>query len=127
MIFNLEGRLPTKDEMEAMEKEVERLVIESRDWRGAVNACWALWGIVQAVIPGLVVNDDDVEGGDNDGETKSLKSEEDGEEFDYVKYAEQKAMLFWGDMVGLGVVSEEEVKEWSGAEDVKGKLKWLPV
>ncbi|KAK6524834.1 hypothetical protein TWF281_011732 [Arthrobotrys megalospora] len=127
MIFNLEGRLPTRDEMEAMEKEVERLVIESRDWRGAVNACWALWGIVQAVIPGLVVNDNDAEGGENDGETKSLKSEEDGEEFDYVKYAEQKAMVFWGDMVGLGVVSEEEVKEWSGAEDVKGKLKWLPV
>ncbi|EGX46694.1 hypothetical protein AOL_s00097g442 [Orbilia oligospora ATCC 24927] len=125
MIFNLEGRLPTKDEMETMEKEVERLVVESRDWRGAVNACWALWGIVQAVIPGLVVGDEEKEG--DDGDVKSLKSEEEGDEFDYVKYAEQKAMVFWGDMVGLGVVSEDEVKEWSGVENLKNKLKWLPV
>ncbi|KAK6346236.1 hypothetical protein TWF730_010565 [Orbilia blumenaviensis] len=125
MIFSLEGRLPTKDEMEAMDKEVERLIIESRDWRAAVSACWALWGIVQAVIPGLVMNDEDVDG--DEGDVKSLKSEEEEDEFDYVKYAEQKAMLFWGDMVGLGVVSEEEVKEWSGADDVKSKLKWLPV
>ncbi|KAK6497571.1 hypothetical protein TWF481_011978 [Arthrobotrys musiformis] len=123
MIFTLESRLPTKEELETMEKEVERLLIESRDWRPAVNACWALWGIVQAVIPGLAVDEED----DVDEEVRSLKSEDDGEEFDYVKYAEQKAMVVWGDLIGLGVVSEEEVREWSGVEDLKGGLKWLPV
>ncbi|EPS41268.1 hypothetical protein H072_4834 [Dactylellina haptotyla CBS 200.50] len=127
-IFTLEGRLPTREEMEAMDKEVDRLVVECRDWRPAVNACWALWGIVQAVIPGLNLTaettDEGIEGGDD---MVSLKSEEDEEVFDYVKYAEQKAMVFWGDMIGLRVVSEEEVKAWSGREDVRSRLKWLPV
>ncbi|KAJ6263584.1 hypothetical protein Dda_2152 [Drechslerella dactyloides] len=101
---------PTREEAEAMDREVERLVAESRDWRAAVNACWALWGIVQANVS---------EEGD--------EGVEDAEEFDYIKYAEQKAMVMWGDLVSLGVVKEEEVREWSGVQDVKGKLKWLPV
>ncbi|KAK6352997.1 hypothetical protein TWF696_004986 [Orbilia brochopaga] len=100
----------TQEESDAIDREVERLVGESRDWRAAVNACWALWGIVQANIG---------EEGD--------EGVEDGDEFDYIKYAEQKAMLVWGDLVSLGVVREEEVCEWSGVQDLKGTLKWLPV
>ncbi|KAK6540063.1 hypothetical protein TWF694_008893 [Orbilia ellipsospora] len=136
-IFNLEGRLPTKEEMDTMDKEVERLVVESRDWRPAVNACWALWGIVQAVIPGLNLTAETTDEGINltDGDEEGAVAATDGassqgeeeEEFDYVKYAEQKAMVVWGDFVGLGIVSEDELKEWSGLTDLKAKLKWLPV
>ena len=48
------------------------------------------------------------------------------DEFDYVKYAEQKAMLFYWDMVTLGLVTEDELKEWSGNSEVIGRLKKLP-
>ncbi|KAF3933571.1 hypothetical protein ABW19_dt0204304 [Dactylella cylindrospora] len=133
LIFNLD-RLPTKEEQEAMEREVERLVIEAKDWRPAVNACWALWGIVQANIPGLVVAESGevseepiveeapVEGA---GHASASDGGEDDDDFDYIKYAEQKAMVFWADMILLGIVTEEEVKGWSGKENVKEKLKWL--
>ncbi|KAF3926818.1 hypothetical protein ABW20_dc0101333 [Dactylellina cionopaga] len=131
MFFNLEGRLPTREEAEAIDKEVERLVVESRDWRPAINACWALWGIVQAVIPGLEIVDSEEAAAAVDegvgGDTVSVASAEEGEEFDYVKYAEQKAMVVWADFIGLEIVSKAEVSEWSGVEDLKTKLKWLPV
>ncbi|KAF3920020.1 hypothetical protein ABW21_db0203464 [Orbilia brochopaga] len=111
---SLIDRTPTREEAEAIEAEVDRLVLESRDWRAAVNACWALWGIVQANV------------GEADAADEGV-GVEDGDEFDYVKYAEQKAMVFWGDLVALGVVKEEEVREWSGGKDLRAMLKWLPV
>lgn len=35
---------------EAIEAEVEALEQESMNWRAAVSAHWAIWGLVQAVI-----------------------------------------------------------------------------
>ena len=36
---------------------------------------------------------------------------EEGEEFDYLAYAQDRAMFFWGDMVNLGLVRREELPE----------------
>ncbi|KAI9814248.1 MAG: hypothetical protein M1827_003414 [Pycnora praestabilis] len=35
--------------------------------------------------------------------------EDDEDEFDYLRYAQERAMLFWGDVLGLGIVKEEEL------------------
>lgn len=135
MIFSLD-RLPTKDEEEVIDKEVERLVQESMNWRPLVNICWCLWGVVQANIPGLVLDGEGDEGVADVSESAGASAEEkkegseageEAEEFDYIKYAEQKVMCFWGDMIGLGIVSEDELKEWSGIADIKPALKWLPI
>ncbi|KAF8859336.1 kinase-like protein [Acephala macrosclerotiorum] len=54
--------------------------------------------------------------GESVKEAEGLENEED--EFDYLAYAQDRAMFFWGDVVGLGLVKKEELPE-----DVRGKLK----
>jgi choline kinase len=49
-------------------------------------------------------------------EAEALEDEED--QFDYLAYAQDRAMFFWGDVVGLGLVKKEELPE-----DVRGRLK----
>lgn len=40
--------------------------------------------------------------------------EDDEDEFDYLAYAQDRAMFFWGDVVGLGLVRKEELPERLG-------------
>lgn len=114
--FNLDARAPAppyKEEEAArqrvVEEEVEKLVEEARVWRAASHAVWCVWGIVQAKV------------GPNDaGEKKPLKGEasvagdkdDDEDEFDYLGYAQQRALMFWGDMLMLGLVKHEDADEF---------------
>lgn len=43
------------------------------------------------------------------------------EEFDYLGYAQERAMFFWGDIVALGLVKKEELPE-----GLRGRLKVVP-
>jgi choline kinase len=51
--------------------------------------------------------------GDNitERELEVLDGEEEEEEFDYLAYAQDRAMFFWGDMVNLGLVRKEQLPE----------------
>lgn len=113
--FNLDARTPEppyKEEEAArqrvVEEEVERLVEEARVWRAASHAVWCVWGIVQAKV------------GSNDaGENKLLKEEasiagdkDNEDEFNYLGYAQQRALMFWGDMLMLGLVKHEDADEF---------------
>lgn len=62
-----------------------------------------------------------------DDEARELKEEmrdrrpeegDEGEGFDYLAYARERAMFFWGDMVVLGIVGVEELPE-----EVRGAIK----
>ncbi len=44
-------------------------------------------------------------------EAAAAVKEGEGEEFDYLAYAQDRAMFFWGDVVGLGIVAREELPE----------------
>ncbi|RPB06201.1 kinase-like protein [Choiromyces venosus 120613-1] len=115
--FMLDARTPgaSYKEEEAtrqrgVDEEVDRLEGEAKAWRAASHAMWCAWAIVQAKIPeagieavinGRVEKADEGKGGDGDG------GEED--EFDYLGYAQQRALLFWGDMLTLGILTPEEV------------------
>ena len=44
-----------------------------------------------------------------DAEEQYEEGEE--EEFDYLGYAQERAMLFWGDVLQLGIVKKEEMSE----------------
>ncbi|KAF8473445.1 kinase-like domain-containing protein, partial [Kalaharituber pfeilii] len=93
----------------ALEAEAERLREEARAWRPASHAMWAAWGVVQAKIP------TSGDKGSKDGEEKAPPMTEGDKEmevegeFDYLGYAQQRVLLFWGDMISLGIMSEEEV------------------
>lgn len=45
-----------------------------------------------------------------DQDTDLFKSQDD-EEFDYLAYAQDRAMFVWGDLVGMGLVKKEELPE----------------
>lgn len=54
-----------------------------------------------------------------DAETKDGVEEEE-EEFDYLSYSQDRAFLFWGDMLKMGLVKEDELPE-----DLKSKVKCI--
>lgn len=140
------------------EKEIKRLMAETKLWRLANSAQWTAWGIVQANIPGLPdfekkqkEKEKDVEGeksenkdskasdnatlqgqgkeksdtgegvgdakhgADDDDESTSHDETEhpapDDEEFDYLAYAQERAMFVWGDAIQLGIIKAEELPE----------------
>ena len=43
------------------------------------------------------------------GEDPPLEKEDDGEEFDYLSYAQERAMFFWGDVLQLGILEKESL------------------
>ncbi|KAI9741777.1 MAG: hypothetical protein M1834_000163 [Cirrosporium novae-zelandiae] len=51
----------------------------------------------------------------------AAEGEEGEEEFDYLGYAQERAMFFWGDVLSLGIVKEDELPS-----DLLPKLKMVP-
>jgi choline kinase len=118
---------------EEIEGEIERLIQDARLWRAANSAQWVAWGIVQAHIPGIsndlqtTLRDGPEQGvpsqisttpvpiGTKAALTKSPEEEDpnlnlgDEDEFDYLGYAQERAMFFWGDLLNLGLISTHEL------------------
>lgn len=129
-----------KQRDETLESEIKRLSHETRLWRVANSAQWVAWGIVQAKVPGMDEALEAAKNGtlipentetltskghlDSDPLSPEMKGvaddahdkrpEEEGdeeEEFDYLGYAQERAMFFWGDVLQLGIVKREELPE----------------
>ena len=49
--------------------------------------------------------------GENPSAKEAEQLDEEEEDFDYLGYAQERAMFFWGDVVGLGLVKKEELPE----------------
>ncbi|KAF4977429.1 hypothetical protein FZEAL_6041 [Fusarium zealandicum] len=102
--FMLDARVPPggwnaaeRANEERGDQHVRELMEETQLWRPANHAHWVAWGIVQAKIPGL---------------DESMREEDLGpDEFDYLSYAQDRVMFFWGDCVRLGLVKKEELPE----------------
>jgi choline kinase len=132
----------------AEDQEVTRLLHETRLWRLANTAQWVTWGIVQAKVPGMP--DFSFTAGAEPGSADEEASREDlGEradeyrdlvaqhqqppeevnesdevvedEFDYLGYAQHRALFFWADALQLGLVHAKELPE-----ELKEKLKTVP-
>lgn len=87
-----------KAQDEKSDKRIQELIEETRLWRPANHTFWITWGIVQARVPGV--------------DDKAPKEEDIGpEEFDYLRYTQERAMFFWGDVVQMGLVKIEELPE----------------
>ncbi|UNI24984.1 hypothetical protein JDV02_010696 [Purpureocillium takamizusanense] len=86
-----------------VDRKVDELLEETRLWRPANNAHWVAWAMVQARIPGLI--------NESDGRTSEGSTLEEAEQgggtdnkFDFLRYAQEHALVFWGDMVQMGLV-----------------------
>ncbi|KXL44749.1 MAG: hypothetical protein FE78DRAFT_420283 [Acidomyces sp. 'richmondensis'] len=126
----------------AEDLEVARLMHETRIWRLANTAQWVAWGIVQAKVPGLTeisatnnvsehedYRKEDANGASEDPQIRArmaVESEktlvdEQEEEFDYLGYAQHRAMFFWGDAIQLGIVDPHELPA-----NILAKIKTVP-
>lgn len=120
---------------EAADAEIQRLMQEARLWRVANSAHWVAWGIVQAKVPGMeealeaekrpifeaagtlrnaaepAAERPTVEtsAGASQEYENEAEEEEEEEEFDYLAYSHDRAMLFWGDVLQLGIVKQEQL------------------
>lgn len=128
-----------------MEKDIQKLLHETRLWRIANSAQWVAWGIVQAKVPELdepkksvtaavvdkvkhplVPQSDPLDKEEQDQkeatkhdrpegraqeEAHAEGDEEGDEEFDYLAYAQDRAMFFWGDCLQMGLIKEEDMPE----------------
>ncbi|KAG6008431.1 hypothetical protein E4U21_004453 [Claviceps maximensis] len=113
--FMLDARVPPggwsaaeRAREEQTDLQVRELMDEARLWRPANSAMWVAWGIVQAPIPGLGANNEPAA-----SEADVLKAEQDigPDEFDYLRYAQDRALFFWGDCVQLGLAKREDLPE----------------
>ncbi|KAI5295264.1 hypothetical protein KEM55_006263 [Ascosphaera atra] len=105
---------------DSVDADVLKLMGETRMWRPANSAQWSAWGIVQAKVPGLEEaldgpkkneNPEDSREGDKESTTGDQSEEqEEGEEFDYLAYAQDRACFFWADLLALGIVQENELE-----------------
>ncbi|KAI1483398.1 kinase-like protein [Daldinia eschscholtzii] len=127
--FMLDSRAPPggwKEEERRREEQsdiqVEALVEETRIWRVANSAHWVAWGIMQAKIPDFDENAADYIEGAVQPTAIAAPEEEvgDAEEFDYLAYAQDRAMFFLGDCVKLGLITEEDLPQ-----EVRGKIKYV--
>lgn len=124
----------------AEDAEVERLANETRMWRLANTAQWVAWGLVQAKVPGMPSFDDSLTSdvssdtepeellGERAEEYKQLVKEQQDEaeeqqeeEFDYLGYAQHRALFFWGDAIRMGFIKAEELPE-----ETRSKIKDVP-
>ena len=136
----LDSRAPPSqitDEDEKRDKvvaeEVDKLLLETKIWRVACSAQWVAWGVVQANLPGFNAEMSAKEGSKtqtavSSGEEEPLQNEnlqsddlregqesdnepEDDEEFDYLAYAQERVMFFWGDVIDLGVIKPDDLPQ----------------
>ncbi|KAI1349963.1 kinase-like protein [Xylaria sp. FL0043] len=106
--FMLDARVPPggwkeeeKRQEEQVEEQIKSLIEETRLWRPICSAMWTAWGIMQAKVPGLNL----------EGTLEGEEEEVDPQGFDYLGYARDRAMFFWGDCVALGLVKLEDLPE----------------
>lgn len=138
--FMLDARVPPggwKEEerraAELSDEKIRELMKETRIWRAMNSAQWVAWGIVQAKIPGYREEDTSDSGSGNDvpvspissvgtvtgdlvgAEDGSVVSSSRGAEeeagFDYLSYAHERALFFWGDCIQMGLARLEDLPE----------------
>jgi choline kinase len=119
-----------------MEKEVVRLLAETKLWRAATSVLWVAWAIVQAdldkeLAQPIFHNGNESETAVARGQREHLEeptadevlpntnvvkktidgepAEEEEDAFDYLGCAQDRVLVFWGDIVGLGIVAASEL------------------
>ncbi|KAL2822347.1 kinase-like domain-containing protein [Aspergillus cavernicola] len=104
---------------DSLEAEIQFLTRQTRLWRVLNSAQWVAWGIVQAKVPGM---EDETTTTDKPTETSPVDSDVDeSDEFDYLAYAQDRAVFFWADLVSLGFVETDQLPRLL-AEQIKVRM-----
>ncbi|KAK1146917.1 hypothetical protein N8T08_002244 [Aspergillus melleus] len=120
------------------EREIQALMKEMRQWRVFNSAQWVAWGIVQAKAPGMeegiaadeagahISHDDSATETERTHSTGSSVMEaeaeaEESDEFDYLAYAQDRALFFWSDLLAMKLVREDELPA-ALVEQVKSRI-----
>ncbi|KAI2639324.1 kinase-like protein [Xylaria nigripes] len=119
--FMLDSRLPPggwrEEEQrreEQAEEQIKSLMEETRLWRPICSAMWIAWGIMQAKIPGFDTKEtsqDNNKVAESGAVGNPEEEEGDPNAFDYLGYAQERAMFFWGDCVSMGLVKLDDLPE----------------
>ncbi|KAJ5091276.1 hypothetical protein NUU61_006146 [Penicillium alfredii] len=126
-----------KSLQDELDIEVRYLMQQTRLWRVMNSAQWVAWGIVQAKAAGMeegiaemastddqgdkngthdaTVSDDQNKSHGQNGHGESAKTPpvdadvDEGDEFDYLAYSQDRALFFWSDLLALNLVNAEEL------------------
>ncbi|OQE38653.1 hypothetical protein PENCOP_c008G05754 [Penicillium coprophilum] len=102
-----------KSEEAELDAEVKFLMQQTRMWRAMNSAQWVAWGIVQAKVPGMEEGIAEMLAARNGDDPKTPAEadaeEEDDGDFDYLAYAQDRVMFFWGDLLSLNLIKPEEL------------------
>jgi choline kinase len=104
-----------------LDTDVRSLMQQTRMWRAMNSAQWVAWGIVQAKVPGmeegiaemLAARNGSNDEGEGDGDktptgTSGVEEEDEGD-FDYLAYAQDRVMFFWGDLLSMNLIKAEDL------------------
>ncbi|KAL4939729.1 hypothetical protein BDV06DRAFT_230865 [Aspergillus oleicola] len=124
----------TFSHQDSLEAETQFLMRQTRLWRVLNSAQWVAWGIVQAKVPGMVEHESEdnadtptatsptPKGKENATPTPPVDSDVDeSDEFDYLAYAQDRAVFFWADLVALGFVQKDSLPK-ALVEAVEGRV-----
>ncbi|GFF23703.1 choline kinase [Aspergillus udagawae] len=127
---DLQGQLEVeKSQEDSLEAELHFLMKQTRIWRVFNSAQWVAWGIVQAKVPGMeegivaaaAAKASNGNGHSSDSNGSAVTATEppaqpavdadvdESDEFDYLAYAQDRAMFFWADLLALNLVREDEL------------------
>ncbi|RAH87168.1 choline kinase [Aspergillus japonicus CBS 114.51] len=114
---------------DGIEAQIQALMTQTKLWRVITSAQWVAWGIVQAKVPGMEegIKADAIashgQGDTANGNGAHVETTADvptsippvdaavdeSDEFDYLAYAQDRAMFFWSDLLSMGFVQEDEL------------------
>lgn len=122
---------------ESSEAEIQQYMRQTRLWRVANSAQWIAWGIVQAKVAALEEEEEKKKGAAEtaanlssditpttttsttmqapNNETSVQQDmqipleEPEESEFDYLAYAQDRALFFWADVLAMGLIRENEL------------------
>lgn len=119
-----------RTQQDTLEADTQFLMRQTRLWRVLNSAQWVAWGIVQAKVPGM---DDDNDNEEEDIPTPTSATTptppsppvdsniDESDEFDYLAYAQDRALFFWADLVALGIVQRDQLPQ-SLLEGIEGRM-----
>lgn len=126
---------------EQVEEEVKQLHNQVLWWRNTISAFWCLWGIIQKgpYKPEAVVETGGTEADGLGGLHYKIttEQEQDGEDlldeamdglddaFSYIRYAQQKAAMFYGDAIQFGYVDKSTVPKQFFDPEEEGHVKLM--
>ncbi|OJJ34831.1 hypothetical protein ASPWEDRAFT_171667 [Aspergillus wentii DTO 134E9] len=123
-----------KSHEDSHEAAVQYLMKQTRLWRVSNSAQWVAWGIVQAKVPGMeegiAADAAKANGEDHDATNPSspeiapsspVDADAEEEDFDYLAYAQDRALFFWSDILSLNLIKEDELPP-AMVEHIKSRI-----